>query len=124
MPAVTKKSIQEWLRLPGNQAATLARLISHWRRGTLLKADGEPLDTEDGADYILKWADTAMGTYGVEAIRGDYHVDNYYYDIVALYVNTGDTYNATLLYETENERFVVTTFGDWVEKNQDKYSIQ
>lgn len=65
-----------------------------------------------------------MEASGVEAIRGDYHVDNYYFDIVALYVNTGDTYNPTLLYETETGRFRATTFGDWVERNTRKYNIQ
>lgn len=65
-----------------------------------------------------------IGGHGIEAIEGDYQVDRYYYNIVALYVNTGDSYNPTVLYETENERFLVWTMGDWVEKNERKYRIR
>jgi hypothetical protein len=68
-------------------------------------------------------ANELLDGHGIEAIRGEYHVDNYYFDTVALYVNMGDTYNATLFYETDTGRFKVTTMGDWVEKNQRKYSI-
>lgn len=75
-------------------------------------------------DAALDLANKLMDAHGVEAINGDYHVDNYYFDIVALYVNTGDTYNGTLLYETEPGRFRATSWGDWVERNSDKYNIR
>ena len=74
-------------------------------------------------DATMSLADELIEGHGIEAIRGDYQVDNYYMDIVALYVNMGDTYNATLLYETDTGRFRVTTMGDWVEKNQRRYDI-
>jgi hypothetical protein len=81
------------------------------------------LESRD-AEKAMEFANKALDGHGVEAIRGDYHVDNYHYDIVATYVNMGDTYNATILYETETGRFLVTSYGDWVEKNQRKYQIQ
>jgi len=74
-------------------------------------------------DDVLAKFDSAINAHGIEAIQGDHHVDGYYHNIVALYVNTGDTYNTTLLYETERECFIVTSWGDWVEKNQRKYKI-
>jgi hypothetical protein len=74
-------------------------------------------------DRTMDLANELLDGHGIEAIRGEYHVDNYYFDTVALYVNMGDTYNATLFYETDTGRFKVTTMGDWVEKNQRKYSI-
>lgn len=78
----------------------------------------------DEIDAVLDKADKMLGTHGVESIEGDYQVDRYYYNIVALYLNTGDSYGATLLYETEPERFVLTTMGDWVVKNERRYKIR
>jgi len=66
-------------------------------------------------DPALKEIDRLIGTHGVEAIRGDAHVDNYFYDVVALYCNAGDTYTTTILYDTDRNRFYVTSWGDWVE---------
>jgi hypothetical protein len=74
-------------------------------------------------DATMDLANKLLSGHGIEAVRGDYHVDNYYYDTVALYVNMGDTYAATLLFETDTGRFKLTTLGDWVEKNQRRYRI-
>lgn len=107
MPAANAKNIQEWLHLDAQQARYLAKVVRN----------------ENDPDVTLEAANALMNAHGIEAIRGDYHVDNYYYDIVALYVNTGDTYNPTLLYETDTDRFTLTTLGDWVERNERKYRI-
>ena len=58
-----------------------------------------------------------LGGSGVEAIRGRY-VDSYHLDIQAVYINLGDTYAATLLLDHETDRWIVTSWGDWVEKNE------
>jgi hypothetical protein len=107
MPAANAKNIQEWLGLDAQESKHLASVVKN----------------ENDPDVTLQLADKLMNANGIEAIRGDYHVDNYYYDIVALYVNTGDTYNGTLLYETEKDRFLVTSYGDWVEANERRYRI-
>ncbi len=53
---------------------------------------------------------------GVEVITDeDAWVDRYHYNIVAAYVNVGDTYTATLLYDTQAGEFLVTSYGDWLE---------
>lgn len=79
--------------------------------------------THEEVDDALQTASNLLGFYGVEAVRGDYHVDGYYQDIVALYVNSGETYESTIIYETETGRFIIWTLGDWIEKNQKKYNI-
>jgi hypothetical protein len=67
-------------------------------------------------------ANRLIGGHGVEAIRIEgAHVDNYHFDIVATYVNMGDPYVATLLHESETGRFLLTTWGDWVEANERNY---
>lgn len=106
----------DYLKHEGHDAKAEAKRIAKLIAGVR----GDP----DKADEVLKEVDDLLDAHGIEAIRGDYSVDNYYHDVVALYINMGDSYDATLLYETENEQFLVTSFGDWVERNERKYSIQ
>jgi hypothetical protein len=62
--------------------------------------------------------------YGVEAIRGDVSYEPFWMDAVALYVNMGDTYIPTVLYDVPKYAFRVMSWGDWVEINQRRYNIQ
>jgi len=64
-----------------------------------------------------------IGGYGVEAIEGNGN-DRYYMDTVALYVNMGDTYNTTVLYNTQIDKYAIVSWGDWVERNQRRYDIR
>lgn len=69
-----------------------------------------------------------LGTYGTEAIRGEWQ-NGYWCDIVAAYCNTGDTYALTVIQirgecRFDNSRFIISSWGDWVEKNQEKYNLQ
>jgi hypothetical protein len=59
----------------------------------------------------LERADVALEGFGIEAgtDRGERKP-------VVLYVNTGDTYNMTLLYDVVAHKFYYTTLGDWVER--------
>lgn len=64
-------------------------------------------------DAVLDLANILLDGHGVEAIRvPGAHVDRYYYDIVGLYVNMGDTYIPTLVYNTRHHKFHVTSLGD------------
>ena len=92
------------------ESARIARLISS-------------ASNSEKVDKVLEEVDRLVNGNGIEPINGDYHVDNFYHDIVALYVNMGDTYETTLLYETDKDRFLVTSWGDWVEHNERKYKI-
>lgn len=77
----------------------------------------------------LEAIDKLLGTHGTEAIRGEWQ-NGYWCDIVAAYCNTGDTYALTVIHVrgdshyNEPGRFIVSSWGDWVERNQDKYGIQ
>lgn len=67
-------------------------------------------------DKALDLANKLLGGYGVEAITDpDRHVSNYYMGIIALYVNMGDTYTTTLIYDTEQREFFLTDYGSWLE---------
>ena len=80
------------------------------------------VSTYQDVDHVLDRADEILGGYGIEAIRGNW-VDHYYQDIVALYVNMGDVYVTTILFNTTTEAFSITTVGDWVEYNTRRYGI-
>lgn len=59
--------------------------------------------------------------YGTEAIRGEWQ-NGYWCDIVASYVNMGDTYLVTVIH-ARDKGFLVMSFGDFVEKYQQEYQI-
>lgn len=101
----TIENILEWFPrdFDRGDASELVALIRKGRR------DGDP-------DEALDYANSKMdGAHGVEAIREEGAWDNYYGDAIAIYVNTGDAYTGTLLYDTEKEEFWLTTYGDWLE---------
>ena len=68
-----------------------------------------------------------LGIHGTEAIRGDWQ-NGYWCDIVAAYCNTGDTYALTVI-QVRGEsrycssRFIVSTVGDFVERNEKRLGI-
>jgi len=75
-------------------------------------------------DEALELANKVIGGSGVEAIRGAWH-SNYYQDIVLLYVNTGDTYSASVVYDAvANRWYPGASYGDLVEKVDRKYGIE
>jgi hypothetical protein len=69
----------------------------------------------------LEAIDKLLGTFGTEAIRGEWQ-NGYWCDIVAAYCNTGDSYGTTVVQvrgETifDSSTFIITSWGDWVEQN-------
>ena len=72
------------------------------------------------AGDVMRHADKILGGFGVEAVTFESAwVSHYWQNIVLLYVNHGDTYDATLCYDTRKGKFLVTSMGDWVEENEE-----
>lgn len=113
-----KKATKRELALRSLGASAAAASDLHRRMSSVEKTGG----SHDEVDGILSSADQAIEGYGVEAIEGD-NADRYYRNIVALYVNTGDTYKGTVLYNATTNRFSVTTVGDFVERNGRRLGI-
>lgn len=73
--------------------------------------------------------DKLIGTFGTEAIRGEWQ-NGFWCDVVAAYCNTGDSYAVTVLHVRGDSwrqpqgRFIVSTLRDFVERNQTRYNIQ
>jgi hypothetical protein len=75
----------------------------------------------------LEKINSLLGLHGTEAIRGEWQ-NGYWGDIVAAYCNTGDSYAATVIQvRSENRfgysRFIVSSVGDFVERNEKKLGI-
>lgn len=75
----------------------------------------------------LEAIDKLLGTFGTEAIRGEWQ-NGYWCDIVAAYCNAGDTYALTVMqvrgeFSFQSSRFIISSWGDFVERNQEKYAI-
>lgn len=78
------------------------------------------------SDVEIKMAalNDLLECFGVESvsIEGAW-VNRYYGDTIALYCNGGDTYHTTLLYDTEKERFIISSWGDFYERAERKYKV-
>lgn len=73
-------------------------------------------DNSTHINNALVRVDSLLHGHGVE------YTQNAEQDVVAMYVNMGDTYNATIIYDCLAGKFYVGTWGDWVEwrsKNKD-----
>ncbi len=76
----------------------------------------------------LEAINALLGLHGTEAILGEWQ-NGYWCDIVAAYCNTGDTYALTVIQvrgesSWNNSKFIISSFGDFVERNEHKLSIQ
>ena len=58
-----------------------------------------------GINHVLQ-------THGVESIQGD----SYRYPDFS-YCNTGETYASTVCYDYTRDKFIVTSYADWIERN-------
>ena len=56
-----------------------------------------------------------LDAHGVEAIYASGGHSGYWQNIVAVYVNMGDSYTATVLYDVGRSRFIITDGAAWVE---------
>jgi hypothetical protein len=88
--------------------------VSQW----LAQCYNRPSDNE----LIMCALAQELGGFGTEVINGRY-VDDYHQDIQAEYVNMGDTYDITILLDHETGRYILTTMGDWVERNEKRRQL-
>ena len=76
-----------------------------------------PCDTEK----VLEALNEVLEGYGTEAMHSeDMWVNSYWRETAFAYVNQGDTYTATICYIPDEERFVVSCWGDLMESFERK----
>lgn len=64
---------------------------------------------------VLSAISEVIDGYGVESITSNRYIDNYYQYCCLQYVNMGDTYENTVVYDTERSLYYIMSYGDWVE---------
>jgi hypothetical protein len=74
------------------------------------------------AELKLEACNEILSGYGVEAIRGGYW-DSYHGDVVFTYVNMGDPYIQTVVFDCHKGTFHLTSWGDMVEHAPKYYGI-
>lgn len=73
-------------------------------------------------DRCLDTCNQILKGYGVEETRDNNH-SSYFQDIGLLYVNMGDAYVPTIIYDTRKSRFYVTCWEDIIEAEQKRFSV-
>ena len=68
----------------------------------------------------LEAINALLGMHGTEAITGEWQ-NGYWCDVVAVYCNSGDSYDATVIQvrggsRWERSRFIVSSLGDFIER--------
>jgi hypothetical protein len=96
--------------------------IPEWKAKVVNVLTKEHASSHSDVDDILGIIETLLEGYGVEPLRGD-HVDNYYMDINILYINLGDTYTPTVLYDTLLNRFFICSWGDYIESKPKRFPM-
>ena len=96
--------------------------IPEWKAKVVNVLTKEHASSHSDVDDILGIIETLLEGYGVEPLKGD-HVDNYYMDINILYVNLGDTYTPTVLYDTLLNRFFICSWGDYIESKPKRFPM-
>ena len=96
--------------------------IPEWKAKVINVLTKEHASSHSDVDDILGIIDTLLEGYGAEPLKGD-HVDNYYMDINILYINLGDTYTPTVLYDTLLNRFFVCSWGDYIESKPERFPM-
>lgn len=69
-------------------------------------------------DVILEAANEILGGTGVEALPCPNCWDSYVGDSCALYVNMGDTYKSTVLFDIGEASFKILSWGDFLEEHE------
>jgi hypothetical protein len=109
MPSLVRKNPPTGFRIAGPAVKTMSEGLR------ISKADAQRLKDmmDTGAPRILQAADKMMNGHGVERISG--------VGGGLMYVNMGDTYDTTLIYDYKTNRFVVSSWGDIVERQPRRF---
>lgn len=87
----------------------------------ILYCEMKTCKTSADVDWALDLANFHLGGHGVESIKDD-GWEPHYLDIGLLYVNMGDPYKPTLMFDTRTVRFLVGNWGDYIERHARRFA--
>lgn len=127
MRAPSAKNLQKELRIGAAEARLVRRLAAavddgeklrkliekHCPRTARERMYGDPYNSHMWrVTMALRGMDEAVGTHGVEALGNRFSTQAPPYE----YLNSGDMYDATLIYQRSPERLFIGSPGDIVER--------
>lgn len=127
MPKVTDKNIREYLQVKKGKSKRILDLI---KEDSAYMNDSCPalkyrsvqnwmsqcFNRPNDHELILCAINQILEGHGVECIRDEnVYVSRYYGDVIAEYINMGDTYLMTIVYDTAREKFLICSWGDFYE---------
>ena len=63
--------------------------------------------------------DLLLQAFGIETINDEnVYVNHYWQNCIALYINVGESYMHTIVYDTQEKEFILTTYADFIEKHE------
>lgn len=114
-PRVNK--IMAMLAITKPQAELIKMILTEEIDAAIFKGT-QSIRTSSGAtiNSMMEAINTILDGYGTEAIRQlNIATHPYWMDTRAVYINMGDTYTLTLVYDVLTDRFYFTSWGDFVE---------
>lgn len=117
---ITVKNLQKHFEVTKEDAENIVAQIEGRSVPTFPTLSRRPLRWDD----LLSYANSSIGGFGIETIRGTKAPEANDYTVMA-FVNMGDTYTMTIIYDLLERKFEMSDLGTWLEKHgeQKKYGI-
>lgn len=123
----TQKKLMDFLNITEEEANDCIGIV----RGTIkIEADKFPKTSQwlqlcynppSRVELKMEALNELLCGCGIEPITDeDIWGDRYHGNIIAAYINFGDAYCGTILYDTRREKFTLTSWGDFVESVEAK----
>ena len=96
-------------------------VFSPKRAAVLIRAYMMAADNARRIDDAMNEINKILDGYGIEALT-DNEWDTYYCNVGVLYVNMGDTYIPTVCYDTRKGQWLISSWGDIVERNEKRFT--
>ncbi len=93
--------------------------------GSVRNRINECYNKPDRVDLQLTAINEILEGFGIESIEvsSDLFQDRYYWNSIGLYVNLGDTYTLTVIYNTVDRLFEFTSWGDYFESMESRLQL-
>lgn len=99
----TIKNLQQYLNLDEEKSKLIYSIIN---------SNIDQYEKEEKLNSLLNF-------YGSEIVRSTKLWNYYYCDIAFIYLNAGDIYNTTLIYDVEKRKWILADLGSIIEKRKD-----
>lgn len=109
-------TIVKRLDLPKEVAKQIRALMDGSHELTPEEMENLPNRGREAELIMEKIAQLIPNNFGVECIRDADYWDRYYTDNRIMYINMGDTYIETILFDTKHNKYIVSCWGDYIER--------